>query len=334
MTDNQRFVGDVDEFQLIARLFPGGEPHHGTVVFGIGDDASVRQQREGWLELVTTDMLVDSVHFRLRPQHAEAIGYKSVAVNLSDIAAMGGLAHSAYLALALPPTLELSLVEALVRGIRACCDAFGVDILGGDTVASPHLALTLTVIGEVEEGQAILRNTARPGDQIFVTGSLGDSAAGLASLEQTLPSCPATEVLIGRHLRPQPQLEWGRRIGASGLAHAMLDLSDGLSSDLRHICEASDVGALIEVEALPISDELRAWGERHKVAPLALALHGGEDYQLLIVGAGNLAELEGPKGAPPLVRIGEIRSDTGIWQRAAEGAKTPLLPEGWHHFQR
>ncbi|MBW2735103.1 MAG: thiamine-phosphate kinase [Deltaproteobacteria bacterium] len=333
MSDQPQSIRDLSEVELIARLFSDYAPQDPAVVVGIGDDASIRRGRPGWLELVTTDVLVEDTHFRWSAEHvhAQALGHKALAVNISDIAAMGGAPHSAYVGLAVPGSLEVSSVEALVDGMRCCARHYGVDILGGDTVAAEQLTLAVTLVGEVEEGCAIRRDGARPGDEIFVTGYLGDSAAGLHELEGGQTSTFSD--LVQRHQRPEPRVAWGRVIATSGLAHAMLDLSDGLSSDLPRICQASNVGAVVDVSALPMSVDLRSFCREKKLAPDAMALHGGEDYELLVVGDAALAELVPPPGTSRLTRIGTIVAEPGVWQRhGLGGALTPLASQGWRHF--
>lgn len=317
----------LDEFSLIARLLaqlPGGLPGHVRV--GAGDDCAVSQSCGALLRLCSTDLLIEGTHFRRELIDGPTLGAKALAVNLSDIAAMGGEPLEAYVSLALPAPLDLPYLEGLYRGLGAEAARHGVAVLGGDTTRSPGpLVINIAIIGQVAADEVLLRSGARAGDVIYVSGTLGDSAAGLRALlagETDAEIAP----LIARHLRPEPRLALARLAAGSGLAHAAIDLSDGLSSDLRHVCQASGVGAEIDVDALPYSAALQAYGERAGFDPLALALHGGEDYQLLICGTTDLAD-----ALPELRPIGRIVAESGQWL-LQHGERSPLPAQGWDHF--
>jgi thiamine-monophosphate kinase len=324
-------LSELGEFALIERVATGrGSAADPRVLRGVGDDCAVIEAGEGMLRLVTTDMLVEGIHFDLKTTSPSDLGAKAVAVNLSDVAAMGGRPLEAYISLALPPTLELAWVERLYAGIDAQAAAAGVSVLGGDTTASGRdLVINVALVGEVQAGQVLYRDGARPGDRVFVSGTLGEAAAGLDALQRGFGDEPAARGLVTRQLLPQPHLEQAAQLAASGLVHAMIDVSDGVAADLGHICAASGVGCRLErrlVEAAT-SEELRAYCRRRDLDPLALALGGGEDYVLLLTGDPALV------GAlESLHELGEITAaDERLLLDGASGAATPLAG-GWDHF--
>lgn len=268
------------EFELIERFtrpFTRGE----GVRVGIGDDAAVLRPPPGEELVVTVDAVVEGVHFtrRFRP---EEIGWKALAVNLSDLAAMGARPLWALVALATPPAAGPDRLARIGRGIAACARRHALSVVGGNVTAARELSLTVTVIGSVAPGRALLRTGGRPGDLLVVSGTLGDAAAGLRP--------GASPRLRARQRRPLPRLALGR--GAVGIARAAIDLSDGLLQDLGHLCAASGVGARLEVDRLPLSPAYRA-AARTLRDPLEGALSGGEDYELLLaVPPSRLAALQ------------------------------------------
>lgn len=268
----------------IRRLAAGG-PAVG-VRHGIGDDCAVLAPTPGAALVATTDMLLEDVHFRRRWAEPADIGWKALAVNLSDIASMGARPRWALVALACPDTTEHEEVESFFEGLLALAGLHGVTVVGGDTAASPGgWLVNLTLLAETTHAPA-LRSTARPGDVVAVTGPLGRAAAGLAVLEA--PQAPpgldpaALARLTGAHLRPRPRVVEGRWLAASGLVGAMMDLSDGVATDLGRLVTESGVGARIEVERLPVDADTRAVADALGVDPLAWATGGGEDYELLL----------------------------------------------------
>jgi thiamine-monophosphate kinase len=279
-------VRDTGEFTLIDRLIkqlPERVRVGASLTLGIGDDAAVWTPEPGKAAVLTTDALVEGVHFRLAWTDWFSLGHKMLAVNISDIAAMGAIPRLATIVLGLTGNERVSDLEHLYRGAGEIAAAYGVAIAGGDVVRVPHdLALGVTLIGEVEPDRVITRSGARPGDLIAVSGTLGASAAGLALLGQdpASPASPATtaELLIASHLRPVPRVALGRVLHASGVTAAM-DLSDGLLGDIRKILVASGVSGEVDVETLPVLPAVRAlFPDRY----LDLALTGGEDYELLM----------------------------------------------------
>ena len=276
------------EFRLIEQLRRAFGRTGPAVVRGIGDDAAIITPARGRQLILTTDLLIEGVHFDLRTSSFEDVGYKAAIANLSDIAAMGARPEQALVSIALPPSCTAAQVLRLYKGIMAACRPHRVALIGGDTSASRHgLFLSLTVTGSVPSGAALRRDGARAGDLLYVTGTLGDSLAGLKLLSRRERSAgplkaSARRFLIERHRRPIAQVRLGQTMSALRAASAAIDLSDGLSGDLRHLCEQSGVGAELAAAALPLSPALQAYARSSRADPVALALQGGEDYELLL----------------------------------------------------
>jgi thiamine-monophosphate kinase len=310
------------------------------VIKGIGDDCSVLSSRSGRVLLFTTDMLVQDIHFMISKIPFYQLGRKAVAVNMSDIAAMGGRPLVCLISLAIPVETEVEAIQELYRGMRDICEKHGLAIGGGDTVASPDkLVINISVIGDARKNKVLYRSGASPGDKIYVTGYVGDSIAGLKILTNEItPPEGMGSYFIKAHNEPIPLVETGRNIAASGLASAMIDLSDGLLSDLRHICEESRVGALVFAEKIPLSPELKLLAGSAVFNPLDLALTGGEDYQLLFtVPAENeqgIEKLFKEHDLTPPHHIGKIGQGPGIRMKKADGSIEELQPKGFNHFNR
>lgn len=327
------------EFELISHIRARVAVDAAPGFVGIGDDCAVWPPRDGHDLLVSNDLLLEGVHFELETTPLTDLGYKVLAVNLSDIAAMGGEPRFATLALGLPglPTPFIPLVDAFVDA----ANAHGVVLAGGDTCASSHgLVISVTVFGEVPRGQAVARTGARAGDGVYVTGTVGDSAAGLTLLKQAGPppagvSEQALDGLKRRHLRPSPRCREGILLREEGLASAMIDVSDGLAQDLGHILTASGVGADLEAEAVPLSPMLREYGTACDSDPLEWALYGGEDYELVFtVPEKRERELYARigSGAIQAARIGTVTA--GPERRLLRsGVATPLESRGYEHFR-
>ncbi len=313
---------------------------------GIGDDTAVFRPRAGRELLITTDLLVEDVDFKLEYTVPRWLGHKALAVSLSDIAAMGGTPRYAMLTLAIPPSAIRNpqsdqFWEAFFDGYFALAESCGVVLIGGDISATPHgLALDSCVLGDCITGRAIRRSGARVGDGVYVTGTLGASAAGLqlllrgarvneseASLEQRA---------LRAHLRPEARVEFGRQLGERGLAHALIDVSDGLAQDLAHLCEESQCSALLNFAAVPIAEEV-ALVTANAAGAFQLAVSGGEDFELLFTAAANdeAALQRLARGcALPLTRIGEIVAPDAavkVWLRTADKIE-PLAVHGYDHF--
>jgi thiamine-monophosphate kinase len=336
------------EFDFIKRIRDQAAKRKATdLVLGIGDDATILGERAGRETLVTVDVLVEDVDFKLDYAVPRWLGHKTLAVSLSDIAAMGGAPAFSLLTLAIPKQSPIShsqseiFWEAFFDGYFALADRHNVTLVGGDISSTPGgLAMDSVVIGHCSAGKAVRRSGARAGDGIYVTGALGASAAGLrfvlggARVNEADPS-PA-QAAIRAHLRPAPRVEFGRRLGESGLAHSMIDVSDGLAQDLQHICEESRVAAVLDFDAVPVAEAVRlVTGDAD--AAFALAVSGGEDFELLLTAdcANERALFElAARCALPLARIGSIENGAVAEPvRVSRGGELkPLLIRGFDHF--
>ncbi|OGP70173.1 MAG: thiamine-phosphate kinase [Deltaproteobacteria bacterium RBG_13_58_19] len=327
-------AGEVGLILALAQRFGATPPE---VILGIGDDCAAMDLGGPDFLLWTIDTLVEGVHFDPAYITLTQLGHKSLAVNLSDIAAMGGEPLYALLSLGWPPGRDLAGALALGQGLAQEARKYGVSVIGGDTVASPQgLAVTVSVLGRVPRGEMLRRAGARPGDEIYVTGPLGEAAAGLEILRRGLKiESEIKEPLIQAHLSPQPQLKAGRLLAREGLASALIDLSDGVASDLYHICRAGGVGARLKAQALPLSPQVRAVAQKIGLDPLDLALRGGEDYQLLFTSprekAASLAQVFSQAGLAPPIFLGEIISGEEVWLK--DGDKEKIISgTGYDHF--
>ena len=273
-------LSELGEFGLIERIrarFPSPK-----WAMGIGDDCAVVPQQNGQESLISTDMLIEGTHFLRDDITPYQLGWKSAAVNLSDIAAMGGHPLGTFLSLALPANLSVEWIDEFLRGYADISGQFSVPLLGGDTTASPdRICINVTVYGETPYGRERLRSAARVGDLICVTGALGDSAAGLKAILKGGERDADVQMLIDRHYLPKPRIAEGIELAANLQVHAMMDISDGIGSDLQHILDASGVGAEIKTEDIPLSLALKRVCKRLGWDPLELAIGGGEDYELL-----------------------------------------------------
>ncbi|GIX47580.1 MAG: thiamine-monophosphate kinase [Candidatus Tectimicrobiota bacterium] len=333
-------VQAVGEFALIARLqqrLP--PPQEARVVCGIGDDCAVLRLPAGSDLLLTTDTQEEEVHFRRAWATPEDIGWRCLAVNVSDIAAMGGMPVAAVVALSLPPDLEVAFVEGLYDGLQAVATAYSCPIVGGNvSKTAGKLAVTISVLGEVPRGQALRRSGARVGDEIWVTGTLGEAKAGLEALRHAPRLAGlATERVCERYRRPRPRLHEAWYLREHGGLHSLIDLSDGLSSDLAHICQASGVGAVLEAAQLPLAEETRRVAAALGADPLAYALHGGEDFELCFTAPpGRIAPLQADftrRFQCPLTRVGYICAGRGVTLQLPDGRCHPLPVAGYDHFQ-
>ncbi|UCF71888.1 MAG: thiamine-phosphate kinase [Deltaproteobacteria bacterium] len=308
------------------------------VIKGIGDDCAVFGPYSGRLLLFTTDMLVEDIHFVRDTITPYQLGWKAIAVNLSDIAAMGGKPLFILISLAIPVEMDVELIQDFYKGMKDICRHYKVDIVGGDTVASPDtLTINVSLIGEVKENEILYRSGARPGDKIFLTGAVGDSSAGLKILKNEIsPPDSIGGHFIKAHNEPKPLIETGRIIATSRLASAMIDLSDGLLSDLGHICKESGVGAILFRSKIPLSSQLKSLASIANFNPLDLALSGGEDYVLLLtVPEAKIQDLDllsKDKRPSPLYLIGEIREQGGIRMVNDDGSVEEIGPRGFNHF--
>lgn len=330
----KRTVGDIGEFGMIQRIRDLlGTPSE-RVFVGIGDDAAVLEP-SGKALVVTTDMLLEDVHFRLDWIGPADLGYKSIAVNVSDIAAMGGKPLAAFVSIALRPNTLVSFVDDLYEGAMEACSKFGLDIAGGDTSRGRKTVIGVTVVGEADKALVRKRSDAKPGDSIFVTGALGASAGGLRILEGDVPDYAVDEAkaLIAAHRRPIPRIDAAVAAAGAG-CRAIEDISDGLAAELAHIAEASQVGVRIRAESIPLAAGVREAAAFLGEDPVDFALHGGEDYELVLTApaeavSGILNAVE--KTGVILTEIGEIISERSLL--ISEGGKESRLEAaGYSHF--
>jgi thiamine-monophosphate kinase len=298
---------------------------------GIGDDAALVTVPSGHELILTADMSIEGVHFKSDLHPPEAVGHRALARSLSDIAAMGGTPRFALISLALSNNAGKVWLTSAYAGLFALAKRFGVSVVGGDTaITNGPTMLDVIVTGEVPRGRALRRSGAKVGDHIFVSGRLGMSALGLHLLQSGAPiQKPWEKAAIRSHLFPHPQCALGQFLAQHHLASAMMDLSDGLSADLRRLCDASGVGARLLADQIPIP----ALPDRKDA--LRLALHGGEDYQLLFtVPASTAARIPSHFGKVPLYCIGEIRPPKAISLITPDDKTLTIEPQGWDHFAR
>ena len=330
-------LNEIGEIGLIQRITNRLNSVNQRTVLGIGDDAAVVEVSGNKLLVITTDMLVEGSHFIWEKISARDLGYKSLAVNLSDVAAMGGKPLHAVVALGLPSSLQVEDIDAFYDGMEELASRYGVDIIGGDITASPSsLVVSLTVVGEVDPAHLVTQAGAAEGDLVAVTGELGSSAAGLAILLNELPrvSSPARELALTRHLRPQPRVEAGQELAATGRVHAMKDISDGLAKELNTIATASKKMILIKAETIPVSPAAAAVAIELGQDPLPMALTGGEDYELVLTfsrGEWELIRTICQKLDVPVHVIGEVMTGEGVFLEKS-GVRTRLTPGGYSHF--
>ena len=331
----------IHEFDLIHALHRRHSLRAPSVIRGIGDDAAIITSRASQWTVLTTDLLTEGVHFDLRTATMADVGFRAAAANLSDIAAMGATPQYLLVSLAIPRTGTSRQVHQLYRGMMAACRPHRVQLIGGDTSASSSgWFLSLTLVGMVPPRKALFRSGARIGDGLYVTGTIGDSLAGLKLLNEpphrAALSTRHRQFLIGRHLRPTARVAEGQWLSTHRFATSAIDISDGLSGDLRHICEESHVGVELDLGTLPLSPACRAYAAARKLDPVNLALTGGEDYELLFTVS--------PRQRPRLERaalmqgfsltyIGNIHPHRfGMQALSPHGTRHRLANRSYEHF--
>lgn len=329
---------EIGEFGLIDLIKPGTIVDESSIIAGIGDDAAVILPRPHQLQLMTADMLVEGIHFDLNTTSAWQLGYKAMAVNFSDIAAMGGTPRQAVVSIAIPPTTTVEFVVDVYAGMKEICREYKVNIVGGDTVACLQgIVLNVTVLGEAAPAAIVQRSGAQIGDIVAVTGTLGNSSCGLDLLQDNhWVNLEFAGPLVAAHLTPRPQVELGNLLAVSG-ANSMDDISDGLASEVHEIAGASQVGMEIFADNIPLSPELITASEYFHKPALEYALYGGEDYQLLVtMNPANYTALmhqyEGDRC--PITAIGRVVSQqAGITLVDSAGQNRSLVAHGYNHFR-
>jgi thiamine-monophosphate kinase len=320
----------LSEFDLIKHYFQRARPPSGRTVLGIGDDCALLAPGPGKLLAVSSDMLVEGRHFFAGADPFQ-LGHKALAVNLSDLAAMGATPLGFTLALALP-SADPAWLDGFSRGLFALADAHGCELVGGDTTRGP-LNICITIFGELAPGQALRRDAARAGDDIWISGTLGDARLALAGLLHEVPLDAADAALAAPRLHaPAPRVALGRLLAEGGLAHAALDISDGLVGDLGHILAASRVGALLDVDALPAGPALARQAQDLR---RRFSAAGGDDYELCFTAPAAQRDAIVAAGAQcgtAVTRVGRIETEAGLRLVDGDGAPLAMRLQGWDHF--
>ncbi|MBC7220769.1 thiamine-phosphate kinase [Candidatus Bipolaricaulota bacterium] len=331
-------IGDVGEFPVIERMAEIVGRTRPDVAVGIGDDAAALDLGGEDLILLTVDSQVEGRHFVRDRTEPQLLGRRLLAVNASDIAAMGGRPTHAVVSVVLPPELELAWVEALCTGLALEADQLGIGVVGGNVARSGDgIVLDLALVGRVARGRLLTRGGAKVGDLVLVTGALGEAAAGLYLSEHPEVAEADREALLARHLAPTPRVAEGQLIAASGLATAMIDLSDGLAGDVAHVCDRSGVGVRIHAPSLPVSPGVERVAARMGKQRWELALFGGEDFELVFTvppdAADGLAARVSAEAGTPASVVGEVLpAGAGRWLVLPDGHEVPLEPRGFTHF--
>jgi thiamine-monophosphate kinase len=334
-------VADLSERELIARIQSKLPPAPPWLLVGIGDDAAVVEPERNRVEVLTTDTLVEGVHFL--PDMGAATGYRALAVNLSDLAAMGATPRLALLSFCLCPSLSLGMFDLIVDGFLELARKQGIHVVGGNLSRTPGpLTIDVTVIGTVKRRQSLTRSGAQPGDELYVSGALGSGAAGLRAVmmigaerrdpddKQTVPSVEA----LNRYLRPEPRVKLGILLGRNRAATACIDLSDGLADGVHRIAEASNVGITVDGNAVPIASDVRDYFSSSGVDPLTEAMTASDDYELLFTvrpRTERRLKVAARHGGVPITRIGVCTEDRAVVVECG-GVRSPM-PSGYSHFR-
>ncbi len=348
MAENSASLTPLDslgEFGLIRRLRAQvAPPRHASTLTGIGDDAAVLRHPADRVQVVTTDLLLEGVHFDLTFCPLRHIGYKAIAVNVSDVAAMNARPTQLVVGLAVGARFTVEAVEELYAGMRLACEAYGVDLVGGDTTSSPsgHLLISVTALGEAEEAHVTRRTGAQPNDLICVTGDLGAAYLGLQVLNREKqafladpehrPDLEPYTYVVQRQLRPEARMDVVHALADLGVVPtAMIDISDGLASEILHLCESANVGAAIYQDKLPLADDTLEVAEEFKLDPVTCALNGGEDYELLFT--LPLAQHDRVRNHPDITVIGHVLpAGQGAYLMTPAGTPIKLQAQGWTAF--
>lgn len=335
-------ISELGEFGLIEHLTEKFKIKNSSTLKGIGDDAAVIDN-EGYLTVVSTDMLVEGIHFDLMYFPLKHLGYKSIVVNLSDIYAMNAQPKQVTVCIAISNRFSVEALDELYEGMRLACELYGVDLVGGDTTSSQKgLVISVTAIGQGKQDKLTYRSGAKPGDLLCVTGDLGAAFLGLQILERekqiylsspgVQPDLEEQQYIIGRFLKPEARKEIIEIFEKANLVPtAMIDVSDGISSDLMHICKQSGVGAIVEETGIPIHNDSKMMALKFQLDPLTCALNGGEDYELLFT--IDPKDLDKLRVLPDIYIMGEItEASEGIKLHTSGGRRLDLTAQGWRHF--
>jgi thiamine-monophosphate kinase len=331
-------VADFTERELVARISGRLPPAPPWMPIGIGDDAAVVEPERNRLEVLSVDALVEGVHFDRAFTPPRAIGHRALAVNLSDLAAMGAAPRLCLVSLVLPPALSIDDFDALVEGLAALAREHGVHVAGGNLTRSPGpMMVDITVTGTAKRRQILTRSGARPGDELFVTGSIGAASAGLGMLKEN-PGAADDDAnsCVVRYLYPQPRIRMGLLVARNRAATAGVDLSDGLGDAVSQIAQASGVGAVVDAEAVPVEPAARDWFSRRGEDAIRSAIAGGDDYELLLAVRPRTARrlvAARRHGDVPLTRIGICTEDPAMLLSCGSGSSAVPLPAGFQHFR-
>jgi thiamine-monophosphate kinase len=337
-------IGALGEFGLIERLTQNNITIHPSTIKSIGDDAAVIDNT-GFQTVISTDLLVEGIHFDLMYMPIKHLGYKSVVVNLSDIYAMNAQPKQITVSLAISNRFSVEAVEELYEGIYAACKHYDVDLVGGDTTSSPRgLVISITAIGQGEKDKLVYRNGAKVGDLICISGDLGAAFLGLQILERekqlyldnpsVQPDLEQQDYLIGKQLKPEARKDMIEMFAKNNLIPtSMMDISDGLASELHHICKQSGVGAFIEESGIPVHPDAQLMALKFQMDPVTCALSGGEDYELLFT--IDPKDVDKVKFLPDIYIAGEIvKAEDGINLHTQGGVIHPITAQGWNHFKQ
>jgi thiamine-monophosphate kinase len=331
-------VADRTEAELIAAIQAHLQPPPAWVTVGIGDDAAVIEPERNRLEVVTVDAMVEGVHFDRRFTPPAAIGHRSLAVNLSDLAAMGAEPRYALLSMALPAALPLADFDAFAAGFGRLAAGHRLHLVGGNLTRTPGpMVVDVTVAGTVKRRAVLTRRGARPGDEVYVSGAIGSAAAGLGLLRSGLGDA-AMQACVDRYLYPDARVRLGTLLGRNRAASACMDLSDGLADGARQIARASGVGMLIEADALPIDPAARRWFTAADLDPVAAGITGGDDYELMFTvrpRVGGRLRTASRQSGTPLTRVGVCTTGTEVVLRRTRDGVTAdePMPPGYGHFR-
>ncbi|HPE75489.1 MAG TPA: thiamine-phosphate kinase [Draconibacterium sp.] len=337
----QTNIAELGEFGLIDRITKNIKIKNSSTVKGVGDDAAILEYAEKQI-VVSSDLLTEGIHFNLMYVPLKHLGYKAVVVNLSDVCAMNAIPKQVVVNIALSGKFSVEAVEELYSGIHLACEKYGVDLVGGDTTSSlTGLTISITVLGEVEKENVVLRSGAKPTDLLCVTGDLGGAYMGLQLLEREnevfkvnenmQPQLTGFDYILERQLKPEARIDIVLAFKKLGIKpSSMIDISDGLSSEIHHLCKNSNLGCNIFEDKIPLDFQTKKMAEEMNINPLVAALNGGEDYELLFT--LPLSDYEKVKNDPDFTIIGHMTEVAeGVNLITGAGSAIPLVAQGWEH---